>query len=182
MSFAALRASARRVNVAASAGRLPRTALRNPAFRKYSTEAPKKSSNAALIGAVGVAALGGAAFWVYASSSDSAKEAGTAFKSGAQAAKVAANFVPTKEDYQKVLLLVAPPFAPPYSSSSVFRCTTVLRRFSTLLPTRNMMVRRPLHPRRPLGAHRTYAFAQRDRWFLRPRPRPPCVARIGHVR
>ena len=108
MSFAALRASARRVNVAASAGRLPRTALRNPAFRKYSTEAPKKSSNAALIGAVGVAALGGAAFWVYASSSDSAKEAGTAFKSGAQAAKVAANFVPTKEDYQKVCLSPRP--------------------------------------------------------------------------
>ena len=101
MSFSALRASARRVNVAASAGRLPRSALRYPAFRKYSTEAPKSSSNTALFGALGVAALGGAAFWAY-SSSDSAKEAGTALKSGAQAAKVAANFVPTKEDYQKV--------------------------------------------------------------------------------
>ena len=105
MSLAALRASTRRVNLAAPAGRLPRTAARNPAFRKYSTEPPKKSSNGALIAGLGVAALGGAAFWVYSSSSDSAKEAGTLFKSGAQAAKVAANFVPTKEDYQKVCSL-----------------------------------------------------------------------------
>lgn len=106
MSFAALRASARRANLVAPAARLQRNAVRNPAFRKYSTEAPKKSSNAALLGALGAAALGGAAFWVYSSSSASAKEAGTALKSGAQAAKVAANFVPTKEDYQKACLLV----------------------------------------------------------------------------
>ena len=105
MSLAAFRASTRRVNLAAPAGRLPRTAVRNPAFREYSTEPPKKSSNGALIASLGVAALGGAAFWVYSSSSDSAKEAGTLFKSGAQAAKVAANFVPTKEDYQKVCSL-----------------------------------------------------------------------------
>ena len=106
MSFAALRASARRVNVAAPVARAQRVALRKPAFRKYSTEGPAsptpKSSNTALLGALGVAAIGGVAFWVYTSNSDSAREAGTALKSGAQAAKAAANFVPTKEDYQKV--------------------------------------------------------------------------------
>ncbi|KAH9858506.1 cytochrome c peroxidase [Lenzites betulinus] len=110
MSFAALRASARRVGGAAPAARASRTALRNPAFRKFSTEVPqppKKSSNAALLGALGVAAVGGVGFWIYASNSDSAREAGTAVKSGVQAAKVAANFVPTQEDYQKVYNRVA---------------------------------------------------------------------------
>ncbi|KAI0745964.1 cytochrome c peroxidase [Earliella scabrosa] len=111
MSFAALRASARRVNVAAPVARAQRVALRKPAFRKYSTEGPAsptpKSSNTALLGALGVAAVGGVAFWVYTSNSDSAREAGTALKSGAQAAKAAANFVPTKEDYQKVYNRVA---------------------------------------------------------------------------
>ncbi len=106
MSFAALRASARRVNVVAPSARVSRGALRNPAFRKYSTEAPQasapKSNNKLLIGGVAVAAIGGVAFWVYTSNSSSAREAGTALKSGAQAAKVATNFVPSKEDYQKV--------------------------------------------------------------------------------
>lgn len=107
MSFAALRASARRAGAAAPAARASRTALRNPAFRKFSTEVPptptpKKSSNAALLGALGAAAVGGVGFWIYTSSSDSAREAGTAVKSGVQAAKVAANYVPTQEDYQKV--------------------------------------------------------------------------------
>ncbi|KAI0630420.1 cytochrome c peroxidase [Trametes polyzona] len=110
MSFAALRASTRRVAAAAPAARASRTAFRNPAFRKYSTETPqppKKSSNAALLGALGVAAIGGVGFWVYASNSDSAREAGTAVRSGVQAAKVATNFVPTKEDYQKVYNRIA---------------------------------------------------------------------------
>ena len=102
MSLAALRASTRRINLAAPAGRLPRTAARNPVFRKYSTEPPKKSSNAALFGALGAATVGGIAFWVYASNSDSAKEAGSAVRSGVQSAKAATNFTPTKEDYQKV--------------------------------------------------------------------------------
>ena len=107
MSFAALRASARRVNVVASSARGSRAALRNPAFRKYSTEVPPntpapKSSNTLLIGGIAAAAIGGAAFWVYTSNSSSAKEAGTSIRSGVQAAKAAANYVPTKEDYQKV--------------------------------------------------------------------------------
>ncbi|RDX47895.1 heme peroxidase [Lentinus brumalis] len=111
MSFAALRASARRVNVVAPSARVSRGALRNPAFRKYSTEAPQgsapKSNNKLLIGGVAAAAIGGVAFWVYTSNSSSAREAGTALKSGAQAAKVATNFVPTKEEYQKVYNRIA---------------------------------------------------------------------------
>ena len=105
MSFAALRASARRAT--ASAARAPRVGMRNTAVRRYATEsAPGPKSNAALLGALGVAALAGGAFWVYTSNSDKAKEAGTAVKSGAQAAKAAANYVPTKEDYQKVCALL----------------------------------------------------------------------------
>ncbi|TBU40080.1 heme peroxidase [Dichomitus squalens] len=106
MSFAALRASARRAT--ASAARAPRVAVRNAAIRRYATEStPGPKSNAALLGALGAAALAGGALWVYTSNSDTTKEAGTAVKSGAQAAKVAANYVPTKEDYQKVYNRVA---------------------------------------------------------------------------
>ncbi|KAH9942420.1 heme peroxidase [Epithele typhae] len=92
MSFAALRASARRVGAAAPVVRGSRSAFRNPAFRKYSTEAPKSNTNAAS---------------TVPSVPSSSVTAGTAAKSGAQAAKVAANFVPTKEDYQKVYNRVA---------------------------------------------------------------------------
>ncbi|CCL98714.1 uncharacterized protein FIBRA_00718 [Fibroporia radiculosa] len=104
MSFAAVRASIRRAPF--SAARAPRV-IRNNAFRKYSTDVPPKQSNTALFAGLGAAAVGGIAFLVYTSSSDSAKEAGTALKSGAQAARVAANFVPTKEDYQKVYNRIA---------------------------------------------------------------------------
>ncbi|KAI8992970.1 heme peroxidase [Trametes punicea] len=97
MSFAAFRTSARRIGVVAPVARTPRTALRNPAFR----------SNAVLLGALGAATVGGVAFWIYTSNSDTAKEAGTAVKSGVQSAKAATNFTPTKEDYQKVYNRIA---------------------------------------------------------------------------
>ena len=162
MAFAALRASARRVGSAAPLARASRTALRNPAFRKYSTEAPqapKKSSNAALFGALGVATVGGIAFWVYTSNSDSAKEAGSAVRSGVQSAKAATNFTPTKEDYQKVSSLQHV-----YTCSGVFRvvlltscafsrCITALLRYSTPRPIRDMMVRVCECVRERLGAH-----------------------------
>ena len=77
------------------------SAFRNSGFRKYSTETPKSSSNALLWAGLGTAALGGVAWYLY-SSDDAVKGAETALKSGVQSAKVAANFVPTKEDYQKV--------------------------------------------------------------------------------
>ncbi|CDO76660.1 hypothetical protein BN946_scf184695.g1 [Trametes cinnabarina] len=110
MSLAALRASVRRVGAVAPAARASRTGLRNPAFRRFSTEAPqtpKKTSNTVLFGALGVAAVGGVAFWVYASNSDSAREAGSAVRSGVQSAKAATNFTPSKEDYQKVYNRIA---------------------------------------------------------------------------
>ncbi|KAI0036967.1 cytochrome c peroxidase [Vararia minispora EC-137] len=100
----ALRASARRA-VLRAAG--PRSlSLRNPAFRRFTTEAPKpeapKSSNTALFAGLGVVALAGAGYFFF--SSDSAE---TTAKKGAQAVKVAANFVPAKEDYQKVYNAIA---------------------------------------------------------------------------
>ena len=101
MSFAALRAPVRRAVVSAT----PRASARaRTTFRKYSTAPtppPAKSNNAWLFAGLGVA-LAGAGFYVYSSQSDSARAAGTAVKSTAQAAKSKANFVPTKEDYQKV--------------------------------------------------------------------------------
>lgn len=109
MSLATLRTSLRKAAAPAHAVARSRAAFRRaPAFRKYSTEAPPppppapKGSNTTLYAGLGAAALGGVAFWIYASSSDSAKTAGTAVKSGVQSAKVAANFVPTKADYIKV--------------------------------------------------------------------------------
>lgn len=77
------------------------SAFRSPGFRKYSTEAPKSSSNTFLWVGIGAAAVGGVAWYIYGSD-DAVKGAETALKSGAQSVKVAANFVPTKEDYQKV--------------------------------------------------------------------------------
>lgn len=80
------------------------------AFRKYSTAPPPpeaKSSNTMVFAGIGLAALAGAGYYVYASSSDSAKEASTAVKSAVQAGKVITKFVPTKDDYQKVYNKVA---------------------------------------------------------------------------
>lgn len=100
MSFAAFRASLRKTPFSpARAARVVRTP--SGAFRRYSTEVPKKS-NTALFAGLGAAAIGGIAIYVYVSDSNSAKEAGTAVKSGVQVAKSAAHFTPTKDDYQKV--------------------------------------------------------------------------------
>ncbi|KAK1222048.1 heme peroxidase [Marasmius sp. AFHP31] len=78
---------------------------RTSAIRRYSTEnagstPPPKSSNTALFAGLGVAALGGAAYYLMSGSSDPVK-------TGVQAAKVKANFVPSKEDYQKVYNRIA---------------------------------------------------------------------------
>lgn len=104
MSFvAALRVSTRR----AAFSTVPSTRATpvRSAFRKYSTTPPPpeaKSSNTMVFAGIGLAALAGAGYYVYASSSDSAKEASTAVKSAVQAGKVITKFVPTKDDYQKV--------------------------------------------------------------------------------
>lgn len=117
MSFAALRASVRRtpltvapIRTQAGANAGKRAFLRNsaPFRRRYSTEPPPvepKKSNTALFAGLGLAVVGGVAFYVYTSQSDTAREAGSALRSGAQAAKSVAHFVPTKADYQKVISL-----------------------------------------------------------------------------
>ncbi|TCD68259.1 heme peroxidase [Steccherinum ochraceum] len=108
MSLAALRNTLRRSALNTSA-RAARPVFRQGAVRRLTTETPtpKKSNNNLLYGGIGAAVIGGVAFYVYTSNSDTAKEAGTAVRSGAQVAKVAANFVPTKEDYQKVYNRIA---------------------------------------------------------------------------
>ena len=101
MSFAAFRAPLRRQIFSAS---FKRAELRTSSFRKYSTNPPPaaKSSTGLYVGLGAVAVGGGLAYYLYASSSDTAKETSTALKSAAQSAKAATKFVPTKEDYQKV--------------------------------------------------------------------------------
>ncbi len=110
MSFAALRASTRRVLAPAPVAARTRVAVRSNAFRRFATEsappppeAPKSSSNTFLYAGIGAAVVvGGVSWYIFSSDSDAAKTAGTAIKSGTQAAKVAVNFVPSKEDYLKV--------------------------------------------------------------------------------
>ena len=90
------RTSARRVPHISA--RFPKQSFRS-SFRRYSTEAPPpKSSNTALYATIGLALLGGVGYYAYSSSDTAA----TSVKSGAQAAKSALKFTPTKADYQKV--------------------------------------------------------------------------------
>ena len=90
------RASLRRAPL--TSARVPKSSFRS-SFRKYSTEAPPpKSSNAGLYATIGLALAGGLGYYVYSSSDTAA----TTVKSGAQSAKSALKFTPTKADYQKV--------------------------------------------------------------------------------
>ncbi|KAF8835347.1 cytochrome c peroxidase [Paxillus ammoniavirescens] len=105
MSFtAAFRAPVRRA-VFSTSFRRAGTEVRANSFRKFSTEVPPPApkTNTALYAGLGAVAFGGVAYYLYTSSSDTAKEASTAVKSAAQTAKVATKFTPTKADYQKVL-------------------------------------------------------------------------------
>jgi cytochrome c peroxidase len=98
MSFKALLRAAPLRQAALTGSRTARVGFSRAAFRKYSTEVPpaaKKSNNGLLIGLGAVAGIGGVAYYVYANERNE-------LKSGVQAAKVKANFVPTQEDYQKV--------------------------------------------------------------------------------
>ncbi|KAG1790070.1 heme peroxidase [Suillus plorans] len=106
MSFAAIRAPLRRQALSAS---FKRPQLRTSSFRKYSTEAPPaaKSNTGLYVGLGAVVLGGGVAYYLYDSSSETAKVTSSALKSAAQSAKVATNFVPTKEDYQKVYNRIA---------------------------------------------------------------------------
>ena len=134
--FAALRAPARRSGLVATPRVAARSTMRMRSFRKYSTEStqsPKpESSNTWLYASIGGAALVSAGYYVY-STSDSAK---TAAKSTGQAIKVKTNFVPTKEDYQKVRLLTYNTYD--QIKLIIHRFITILLRFSR--KTANMMV------------------------------------------
>ncbi|KAG5639032.1 hypothetical protein H0H81_007645 [Sphagnurus paluster] len=100
MSFSLLRAPLRRA-AATGARSIPRAQFRS-SYRHYSTPPPEaKSNNNLLIGLGAVAGIGGLSFYYYSSTRDAE------LKSGLQAAKVKANFVPTKEDYQKVYNKIA---------------------------------------------------------------------------
>jgi cytochrome c peroxidase len=122
------RSSARRASLISA--RIPKQSFR-PSFRKYSTEAPPpesppKSSNTALYAAIGLALVGGIGYYAYNSSDTAA----TTVKSGAQAAKSALKFTPTKADYQKVIRSVALP--------RQLRGLTLAVRCTTGLPTKSM--------------------------------------------
>ena len=128
------RASARRAPLISA--RIPKASFRS-SFRKYSTEAPPpKSSNTALYATVGLALLGGVGYYAYSSSDTAA----TTVKSGAQSAKSALKFTPTKADYQKVTVsLPCPDISQSQDSITAVRYTTRLRRRLTTLVI--MMVR-----------------------------------------
>jgi cytochrome c peroxidase len=110
MSLSTLRNPLRRaVQFSAAPARLarPQQALRNPAFRRWNstTPPPTPKSNSAIYAGIGAAAfVTGIAVYFYSDASD---QATTAAKSGAQAVKVATNFTPSKEDYQKVYNSIA---------------------------------------------------------------------------
>lgn len=110
MSFSVFRtASIRNATVAplrraaAQAPNCNKILFRNTFSRRYSTPppSPQAKSNTGLYIGIG-AAVAGLGLAYYYLDTVSGKEAGTAVKSGVQAAKVKVNFVPSKEDYIKV--------------------------------------------------------------------------------
>ncbi|PPQ90636.1 hypothetical protein CVT25_006619 [Psilocybe cyanescens] len=112
MSFSVFRASLRSpaANPLRRVSQLPKAQFRAKFARNFSSPPPPpapeaKSSSSGLYLGLGAAAAGGLAYYFYAT--NSGKEAGTTVKSGVQAAKVQANFVPTKEDYIKVYNKIA---------------------------------------------------------------------------
>ncbi|KAF8971247.1 heme peroxidase [Flammula alnicola] len=109
MSFSAFRYPLR--NALRRSAQPFKAQYRSAFSRKFSTPPPPppageaKSSSTGLYLGLGAAAAGGLAYYYYYTVSG--KEAGTALASGFQAAKVKANFVPTKEDYIKVYNKIA---------------------------------------------------------------------------
>ncbi|KAF9264113.1 heme peroxidase [Marasmius fiardii PR-910] len=111
MSLSFLRAPIKKAAFSPSLARSSalRTTLRASAARRYTTEnagsssgstPPPKSNTTVIFAGLGVVAIGAAAYYFLVDSGD-------LVKSGVQAAKVKANFVPSKEDYQKVYNRVA---------------------------------------------------------------------------
>ncbi|KAH7108028.1 cytochrome c peroxidase [Auriculariales sp. MPI-PUGE-AT-0066] len=111
--FGALRAPARRATFTnlASCSKARSVATRgfatSRAVRNAAPEQPKSSNNSTLFIGLGALVAGGAAYYFLTSDSDAAKAAASGAKGAAQVAKVAANFVPTKADYDKVYAKIA---------------------------------------------------------------------------
>ncbi|TFK53622.1 heme peroxidase [Heliocybe sulcata] len=106
MSFSVFRAP---VCKAAFSGTSASRLTARTQFRKYATGPAPADSKAGFWGAIagGVAIAGGIAYYVMNSNSDLAREAATTVKHGAQAAKAATHFTPSKDDYQKVYNKIA---------------------------------------------------------------------------
>lgn len=137
-------------------------------FRKYSTEStptPQQKSNTALYAALGSVAVAGLGYFIYASS-DTAKEAGTAAKSAGQAIKVAANFVPTKEDYQKVISLIH------MMVSKKLKINQVYNEIANILEENGEYDGEG----RDLKLILILIGWLSHRWLVWPRPRPTCMA------
>lgn len=81
---------------------IKRANFRHGTFRKFTTTPPAPKSNTNLFIGVGAFTAAAVGYYLYNSSSDTAREASTAAKSAVQTGKVAAKFTPTKDDYQKV--------------------------------------------------------------------------------
>ncbi|KAF9526911.1 heme peroxidase [Crepidotus variabilis] len=111
MSLNVLRASIRTggANPLRRASQLHRSAFRSNFNRNFSTPPPPapeaaKSATGLYLG-FGAVAAGGLAYYLLAT--DGGKATASTAKSGVQAVKVKANFVPTKEDYIKVYNRIA---------------------------------------------------------------------------
>ncbi|KAG8864645.1 heme peroxidase [Tulasnella sp. 330] len=106
-AFASLRAPLRRA--ALNTSRSLRAA--KPVSRTYATgSGASGNSNTALWVGLGLVGAGAGGYYMFSqdlSFSEAGKQAATAGKSGVQAAKAAAGFTPTKEDYQKVYNKIA---------------------------------------------------------------------------
>jgi hypothetical protein len=120
MLSAALRNNARRV-VSTARPTVARTAFRNSGARRaYASLEPtgQKTSYTLPIGiAAAVVAAGGL---YYFTSEDADKKIATAGKEAKQIAKAATHFTPTKEDYQKVTLLVLNAYSVTHSYGQVY--------------------------------------------------------------
>jgi hypothetical protein len=171
-SFAAsLRVPARRAALRATATTPPRTlSLRAGGFRRFSTESPKpapKSSNTALYVGLGVLVAAAGSYLFF--SADSAE---TTFKKASQATKVAANFVPSKEDYQKVRIR----FETAITKGGLThrpRCTTPLRTSSRKTPSTMVRI--------SVFVYICGSYA-RSRWLIRSGYPASCLALVGYLR
>jgi hypothetical protein len=145
MSFSVFRASLRNATVAplrrtaTQAPNCNKILFRNTFSRKYSTpppSPPKASGPGRYIG-LGAAVIGLGLAYYYTEGLFS-KEAGTAVKSGIQAAKVKVNFVPTKEDYIKASQM--PFFLFRLSDLFCIGCRYTTKLSTSLMKPANMMV------------------------------------------